>query len=98
MDQTYDKKTVLAAANATAQDMRAKRKEALATWDSCTVLYRFFSTFLALGRREIKSSGLGRQKIAERISFKATVCIEDAVYLTDNEIDAIRDYWGTEQQ
>lgn len=94
---TYDKKTVLAAANKTAQTMRAERKAGLDAWDAQNILVRFFYS-LALGSVGRPSwFGVERQQTAERISFKATVCVENVISLTDHEIDTIRDYWGLEQ-
>lgn len=91
MSQTYNKKVVLAAANATARTMRVERLEKLAEWDSKNIVTRFFLGFFF--SRPVYH-GKWRQQIAERISFKATFCTEDAISLTDAEIDAIRDYWG----
>lgn len=91
MNQTYDKKATLAAAKKAVQVCREARKRVLADYDAQSRFFHFFS-FLGPGRPV--QHRVSQQKIAERISFKATICMENAVYLTDDEIDAIKDYWG----
>jgi len=93
MDQTYNKMTVLYAANNCAHAMRGERERLLAEWDMRSRLYRFMAHFLG----DIRPTYYGEheQKVAERVAFKAAACIEPNVYLTDDEIDAIKDFWGS---
>jgi len=92
---TYDKKVVIAAANKTAQTMRAERRVKLVEWDAQSIVTRFLSGFVGVIRPD--SHGWSRQKTAERISFKATFCTEPNIDLTDDEIDAIKDWWLVEE-
>jgi AMMECR1 domain-containing protein len=95
MSQTYDKKTVLAAADKTVQAVLAERKILLAKWDSKNIAVRFLLGMIGIVRPDYH--GISRQKIAERVSFKAAFCIEDATHLTDDEIDAIKHWWLVEE-
>jgi hypothetical protein len=92
---TYDKLVVLAVANKTAQAMRAEREEKLAAWDAQSLLTRFWLSVFAVVRPSYH--GERRQEIAERVSFKATFCTEETVELSDDEIDAIREWWLIEE-
>jgi len=89
---TYDKKMVLEAANKTAQTMRAERRARLTEWDSKSGIARFFLGLFGAFRPDYH--GVGQQKTAERVSFKASFCTEQTISLSDDDIDAIRDYWG----
>lgn len=91
MSEVYDKKVVLAAANKTAQTMRAERARLLTEWDSKSLAYRFMSSFCGVCRPIYH--GTTQQKIAERISFKATFCLGDSISLSNDEIDAIKDWF-----
>jgi hypothetical protein len=93
MDMTYDKTIVLRAANLTAQAIRAERRALLAEWDARSVWYKFFQSALPEGNQRPESHRYGQQQIAERVSFKATFCYSDSIYLSDAEIDAIKDWW-----
>jgi hypothetical protein len=95
VSETYDKKLVLAAANKTAQTMRAERRAMLDEWDAKSLFVRFLSGFCGVCRPLYH--GVTQQKIAERISFKATFCTESTISLSDFEIDAIRDWWLIEE-
>jgi hypothetical protein len=95
MSEVYDKKVVLAAANKTAQAMRAERKALLAEWDSKSFIFRFTSGFCGVTRPEYH--GTTQQKIAERIHFKAAFCMGDSISLSNDEIDAIKDWWLIEE-
>jgi hypothetical protein len=92
---TFDKAAVLKAANKTAQVIRAERQARVAEWNAQSLIVRFFAGLVGASRPDYV--GVGRQEIAERVSFKATFCTEQTISLTDDEIDTIKGWWLTEE-
>jgi hypothetical protein len=95
MSETYDKHAVLKAAYKTVQAMRVERAAQLAEWDSKSFIFRFVSGFCGVIRPDYH--GVTREKIAERIQFKAAFCLEDSISLSNDEIDAIKEWWLIEE-
>lgn len=90
--ETYDKRTVLAAATKAAREIAGERERLLAEWDARDLASRFFlSAFAVQCRPDYYCRE--QQKIAERLVFKCSNAVEAGVTLTDSEIDAIKDYW-----
>lgn len=90
---TYDKNIVLKAATRTALEVEKERARLVAEWDARPLFTRFLFSMLAFGGRPTYY-GERQREVAERLAFKATACIEPNVSLTDEEIDAIKEYWG----
>jgi hypothetical protein len=90
---TYKKREVLEAANAAAQHARASRKERLQEYDARGLVHRFFAAALGPGRPIHHL--LYEQKVAERVSLKATFCVEDLMTLSDEELVVLAPYYRT---
>jgi hypothetical protein len=95
MSEIYDKKVVLKAAYKTVQACRAERAALLAEWDSKSLAFRFTSGFCGVIRPD--HHGVTREKIAERIHFKAAYSLGEGISLSNDEIDAIKEWWLIEE-
>lgn len=94
MDQTFEKLEAMNAAQKAIAAIKVERAKRLAAYDAKSRWSKFWDEFAHSGRWSAENYGSRQETTARRIWFKAQ-CTEDKVlYLTDDEIDSVIDFWG----
>lgn len=96
MDQTFDKqKIVLAATQAIAQ-VKAERSKRIAAYNALPLWAKVWREMIPSGETRWSAERYGSRllEIAERLMFKASYCEDSIVFMSDNDIDNIKEYWS----
>jgi hypothetical protein len=92
MDQTFDKQKVVLASTQAIAWVKAERSRKLKRWNALSGWDKFCEAFFGgEGKGEYFESR--RLSAAERLIFKASYCEDSIVFLSNDEIDQIRDFW-----
>ncbi len=96
MDQTFDKQKVALAATRAAAWVTAERTKRLAAYDAQSGFSKFVDEYGFGGNTRYSAERFGQRRLetAERLIFKASNCEDTIVFLSNDEIDQIKDFWS----
>jgi len=95
MDQTFDKQKVVLAATQAIAWVKSERNRRVAAYNAQSGWMRFWhEATCAMTKHSCTNFQQHRLEVAERLVFKATNCEDSIVFLTDNDIDQIKDWWS----
>ena len=94
MDQTFDKQKVVLAATRAAAWVKAERTKRVAAFEAKNRWSKFWSEFAHCSGYKAAHFDTRRLQAAERLIFKASNCEDSIVFLSNDEIDQIKDFWS----
>jgi hypothetical protein len=96
MDQTFDKQKVALAATRAAASVKAERAKRVAAFNALSFWGRVWRELQpsAETRWSAERYDSRRLETAERLIFKASNCEDSIVFLSNDEIDQIKDFWS----